>query len=621
MIFSFQLFLALLPYICLLLTIWFVVIKNASAPLFLNVIKGAVFWSLAIWLETNFLSWLGLITGPIIASFWGIYFISACVLLFRARIYWRKPSFRIDNYAVCAIALCTLIVALVYPPNNYDVLTYHMPRVAHWLQNHSMAPWVSSIDRQIGMAPFNAMIALQSYGPGRLDYFVNLGQWMAFVGCIIAAAGLTGLLGGGGRRAQACAIIFAATMPAAIIQASNTESCLIVSFFLCAMAYMYLIWRQDKGNRMLAMILFGGCLGLAILSKGSAYPIALPFVCMVGWRCIVNPRNLLIQGLVAACLVVALNAPHFVRTVEGEGSMVASSERNILMRPTPGTFAVNSLYNFISNNPLLLNFGGLELWKNISSQWGVAQDDKNILPWGGLNGAKDYYVPSDPVAPNPLHSIFVLLAGVALLMRRIRLPWHYGSAVFASFALFCLVLTWHPWVARIHVSLFLLAAPACGLLISMIKNRWLYGGTLFFFYFIAIFPTLFCVERPLLPAAIVEYYRHNVQHFLSSSREAQLFNNYPTQMQGYIRAADIIAAGNPGNVGIRVGSNALEYPLWVLLNNRMTKAPHMYHAIKGESYPGYIFEFIRDGEEKQTPIRVLKNDNGNEEIIFPKKKK
>lgn len=610
-----DLFLALLPYVCLILTIWLAALKAPAGPLFLHCTKGAVVWSLLIWLQCNALSWLSLLTGSVISAFWIVYFLLICAMIWRRRSGWRKPSLLISNYFVFAIAICTLIVALAYPPNNYDVLTYHMPRVAHWLQNQSMAPYITSIDRQIGMAPFNAMIALQSYAPGRLDYFVNLGQWLAFMGCIIAVSGLTAILGGS-KKAQSCAVIFAAAMPAAIIQASNTESCLIVSFFLCAMAHMYLLWRRDNGG-LAHMAWCGACLGLAILSKGSAYPIALPFVCLIAWYCLRQPKRLFLQGMAAAAIVAVLNVPHLTRAVSGEGSMVASSERNILLHPTPGTFTVNASYNFISNNPLLLNHGGLQFWKDISSALGVKQNDKNILPWGGLDGAKDYYVPSDPIAPNPLQSIFVLVAAWVWLRRRITLPWHYGGAMTWSFIFFCLLLTWHPWVARIHTSLFMLAAPACGMTLALITRKWLYRGIIAFFYFIAIFPTFFCVERPLLNTPLVDYYRHGVQHFLTSPREGMLFNNYPAQRQGYTLAADIIAKGSPENVGIRVGSNALEYPIWALLNNRMEKMPRVYHAIKGQYYPGYIFEFIREGEQKQMPIRVLKAAPDGEKQIFP----
>ena len=38
-----------------------------------------------------------------------------------------------------------LFLALLYPPNNYDSMTYHMARVAHWIQNQSIGHYPTSL--------------------------------------------------------------------------------------------------------------------------------------------------------------------------------------------------------------------------------------------------------------------------------------------------------------------------------------------------------------------------------------------------------------------------------------------------------------------------------------------
>lgn len=147
--------------------------------MFPSVARGALAWCLVVWLQTNILSWLDLIDGTIIAVFWLLYFAALCPFLYKFKSSWRLASIKGWSWIFAIILFFTLVVAIAYPPNNYDVLTYHMPMVAHWVQNHTMAPYPTSVDRQIGMAPFNAMITLQSYAPDRLDYFVNLGSgWL-----------------------------------------------------------------------------------------------------------------------------------------------------------------------------------------------------------------------------------------------------------------------------------------------------------------------------------------------------------------------------------------------------------------------------------------------------------
>ena len=46
-------------------------------------------------------------------------------------------------------AVGTMLSALLYPTTNYDSLTYHMPRVFFWFQNHSVAHYPTSEGRQL----------------------------------------------------------------------------------------------------------------------------------------------------------------------------------------------------------------------------------------------------------------------------------------------------------------------------------------------------------------------------------------------------------------------------------------------------------------------------------------
>src|SRR5262245_34735719 len=47
---------------------------------------------------------------------------------------------------IAIILLVTLAVALAAAPNNFDSMTYHLGRVAHWMQNHDVRPYPTNID-------------------------------------------------------------------------------------------------------------------------------------------------------------------------------------------------------------------------------------------------------------------------------------------------------------------------------------------------------------------------------------------------------------------------------------------------------------------------------------------
>lgn len=611
-------FFSLLPYLCLLGTIWLFRLYNQKESFFISLVKSSLLWSSIVWLETNALSWLDLINENFIAIFWGIYSIPIFFLLLRERKAWGLPKLRKGDWIPIFIAFFTLLIALLYPPNNFDVLTYHMPRVEQWLQNGSLAPYFTPSGRQIGMAPFNAYIVLQSFAPARMDYFVNLGQWLSYIGCMIAVRQIAISLCAS-KRAQNASVIFAATLPSAIIQASNTESSLLVSYFLCAMAWLAIRCWREKNITIQQGLLFGLALGFAILSKGSAYPIAFPFVVIVAWLCIITSKKAFLHGVLAACLVVVINVPHVYRTYVGTGSIVGGAEGNILKQPSIQTFVVNALYNFVVNHPKLLSNGGAETLDSFAAKLGVYKEDKSIFPWGTFEHSLREYSFYEGYSPNPVHSLFMIFIIAGIAFRRFKAPPVYTCAVFMSFILFILLLTFHTWVGRIQVSLFLLASPIAGLYIASLRSQRLQNFVLYSLCFVAIFPLFMCMERPLVSKAIFFPEADKRGHFLSSSREKLLFNVWPEIAADYIAATEFISSKKPADVGVMLGVDGFEYPFWRILQDRLGKDRPKIVAIvpPPNNAPRYVFDFERDWQEmpKHGP-RILKYENGEATVIF-----
>lgn len=611
-------YLSLLPYLCLVVSIWNIRLRLPDRPFFLSVLYGAFSWSALVWLQINLLSAFNLINGNIISAFWLIVSLPLIYLLLKRRREWSWPVFRGWDWIPVIIAILTLIIAIAYPPNNYDVMAYHMPRVAQWLQNGTLAPYSTPVERQIGMAPFNAYVALQSYAPYRLDYFVNLGQWLAYAGCMFGILQIVVSLGGS-KTAQSCALIFAATLPNAIIQASNTESCLIVSFFLCAMAFLFISWMKQERIAPGMAILMGMAIGFAILSKGSAYPIAFPFVIFMGWRCLKDYKKALLSGFLAALIVISINAPHLYRNYTVYGSLVGGSEKNILKHPTPQTFLVNSIYNFVVNHPVLFYFGGKETLQNFSSSIGVDKNNREIFPWGALDNIQNRYVLIEGQAPNPAQSLFLLFVLLAIIFRKFRPPLIYTLPVILAFIFFCLFLIWHMWTARIQTSLLLLAAPVAGIYMAWLDSRRLRAWLLAIFCLISFFPLFLCVERPLIPEYLFQPQENKPSHFLFADRDELLFNTIPEMKKEFINSTLYIVSRNPEVIGVKTGADSLEYPLWRIARNRMKEnMPRILSVTdKQENMPRYVLEFVREwGEDYRSSPRALEYKDGKARIVY-----
>ncbi|MBR4760520.1 MAG: hypothetical protein IK078_10300, partial [Lachnospiraceae bacterium] len=60
-----------------------------------------------------------------------------------------NPMEKILLALCCLLCLILLFLALLTPPSNYDSMTYHLARVAHWIDNGSVNYYLTNIDRQL----------------------------------------------------------------------------------------------------------------------------------------------------------------------------------------------------------------------------------------------------------------------------------------------------------------------------------------------------------------------------------------------------------------------------------------------------------------------------------------
>lgn len=572
--------LSALPLASLCLTVLFFYGYARDLPPFSRIIRAGLAWSGFVWLVTNGLSIVDGIHEYTLLPLWGLYFLVVAGLLIRFRI---RPRLKLPRsklhlfiYFLCA---STFVAALVYPPNNWDVMSYHLPRVMRWLANHTLAPFETTIPRQIGMPPFNSMIALQVLA-AHSDRLVNLPQWFAYIGCIYGCVEMAKLLGAS-RRAQAWAAVFMATLPGALMQATTIESTEIVTFWLLGFAYSFLLWRGSPSRTLATQMSL--CLGFAILTKGSAYPIALPFVVAIGVYCLYKWRTLLVQGLVMALVIVTLNMPHLLRVHAAYGSCFGGTKENILYHPSINTFMVNSLYNFLANESTILSLGGRFLARQFAASMGVHEDDKTIFPWGGINTAPKFFSFKESTGQNPINALFLLVLAGAILLRRFRPPALYTTLVVFAFASYSLLLTWHQFTARVQLSLFALAVPLCGLFLDSWRNAKNQRRMVFLLCLYAMAVLCFG-SRPI--TALFNTERAALVH----SRD-ELYIIEPDVREDYLKAVNFLATQRPQSLGVIAVDNNLEYPLWRLLEEKMGYLPSIAHlqSLPDAGGPAYIW--------------------------------
>ena len=165
-----------------------------------------------------------------------------------------------------AVLAATFVGALAAAPNNWDSMTYHMSRVAHWIQNGGVAHYPTTIDRQLFLSPWAEFAILQFQGLTGGDRWANLIQWASMVGCMCCASLIAKQLGGKWSVQLSTAAIVAA-IPMGILQSSTTQNDYVTAFwFVCFVHYtLHLSSSPSSGPRVSAP-LAGASLGLMLLT-------------------------------------------------------------------------------------------------------------------------------------------------------------------------------------------------------------------------------------------------------------------------------------------------------------------------------------------------------------------
>ncbi|NER78921.1 MAG: hypothetical protein F6K42_04950 [Leptolyngbya sp. SIO1D8] len=483
-----------------------------------------------------------------------------------------------------AIVASIGLIALVAPPNNWDSMTYHMGRVVHWVQNRSVIHYPTNIIRQLYPGPWSsfAVAHLQILSGG--DRFANLIQWMSMLGSLIGVSLIAQQLGSG-VRGQIFAAVICATIPMGILQSSSTQNDYVVAFWLVCLAYFVLQTIQSKfANQWI--LAAGASLGLALLTKGTAYLYAFPF-CL--WLVFSGFRRLKLRlwqpMLGFGAITLALNFSHYLRNWKVFGSFLGESGQGL------DTFSFSIFISNILRNIALhlgtpvrsINLITIQAVASLHNLLGIDVSDPRTTSPPGQNFDMHSLINHEDLAGNPLHLLLFLAVTIAFFA--IKSPFKsrqkyfltvYWLSVVAGFLLFCALILWSPWRSRLHLPIFVLAAPFVGGVLSEFLNRRLVNVGITCLLLVSFIWVGFNETRPLiLNSQVVE--TKQVQNIFNQNRVDQYFMSRPDLKEQYLGAKDFIQSQSCTNIGLAFAGRTWEYPLWTLLNNHAKPSLRIEH--------------------------------------------
>ena len=555
---------AILPFLTLIAILFILRQRFKSFDLRLVILLAAACWGVLLVAITEILSLFHLFNRPALIIAWGLATIVTGVW---ALMKWQKIRFLpfhlqklqwFQLVCILGIAALTAVIAVIAAPNNWDSMVYHLSRVAHWIQNGSVDHYPTSVLRQL----YNPVFAeyeiahLQILSGG--DYLAQIPQWLSMLGCVIGISLITKRLGGN-TQAQIFSSFFTATIPMGILQATTTQNDYVTAFWLvCLVA---LILETDHHSERILPVAMGVCLGLAVLTKMSAYMYALPFILYYGVRGLKRYRlRFLPVVLVIGLLALVINIPLFSRNYAlfhspfGPAEEMSRHQNEVysLKGTTANVIRNAGLYagsiepiNNVLDNAVERIFGGMNLDVN----------DPRFTMSGHVFKITTPQFHEDTMGSS-LHLVIALVSLIILIMQRKKIGSNtfisYSILVLLGFLIFCVLLRWQTWHVRLHLPLLVLCGAWVGLL-AQISKKWVIWALSLLMAVMVLPVFYFNPNKPL----VADYNIFNLPR-----REVMIMRK--SLVVPYIESVNYLIEEDCYQTGLYTPNQEWEYPFWSL---------------------------------------------------------
>lgn len=387
-----------------------------------------------------------------------------------------KPKYnqleKLVVYFLVFIVLALFVQGLLYPPNNWDSLSYHMARISYWVSNESIAHFSAHDHRQIHQPPLAEYLIAHFCILSKSDLLANSVQLVFLVLTAITNTLIVRELGLK-RFYQLLAAFFTLTIPEVIIQASSTKNDIIVSFFVLLTLLLVIRYLHRKKDHLQLAFAIGCTAGLALLTKATAYLFIFPILLFWGIYLIrgtITNKTFgpLKMGIFAASLMLLLNATFFQRNYELSGNILGMANLQSTGYSNDsmsfGLLASNITRNLALHvAPFPLSYLSNGATKKFHEVFQLDINNPNTT-YPNTKFKVTNYPNGEGDAPNVLNFLLGVMAFMYLLYRRKEWSankWWMGliALITIQFLLFCLYLRWQPWHTRLHITMFIIACP------------------------------------------------------------------------------------------------------------------------------------------------------------------
>lgn len=559
------------------------------------------------------LSWI------LLATAWGIYLLTA----FRKKsmppslfthawqkVYHTTPYEKILLSMIVALIGATGFIGCFSVPNNWDSLTYHLPRVLMWFQNQSIGIFRADDFRMLYNPPLSEILNANAYVLTNRLQGMNSVQWLAYILLSLEVSTLARVMGAA-RERQWEAALLALTIPTFVMQAATTQNDLLTAAFLVSAAsfFHHAMQKALPKNTLYPSRWFLGiaAASLALTTKATAL-FFLPFILIVPMLQLIKHKQWPI--ILTLLLIIVPSSGWLIRNNQHFGNPLGYHNEhfakaginyyaNEYLSPAQMAGSIAKHITLFTATPIpQINKWQENIVRDFHSHLQVDPDDPR-LRWYGVNYHVPQTGPHEDAPPVIWHSLIVLILLFVHLTYSLgskhNITSHHNLCILfyvVGFAATASYVKWMPWNIR-FMSIWLLFIQTV-----LVATLWplkktsqiIWRGTIGFSFLIAIPFALFAIPRSVIPFTLA--HENNPIPFVGifSPPMEQLLPKNPKHVDHLEQMARVAVEHSSGTIGImRYGTDPAVFPI-------------MYAA--KQQAPRMQFQFITPG-------------NGSTESLIP----
>ena len=474
----------------------------------------------------------------------------------------------------CILLLLVFVQGIIYPPNNWDSLTYHLARIPHWLSQRSLAPYPTHIIRQIYQPPFAeyAILNLDILNHG--DTFSASIQFSFFLFLLITIVQTAKKIGLS-LYYQLLALFLAATLPEVLLQASSTQNDIVECFFV-ATAY-YFTLKSIKENHFSNYLFLGLSAGLALLTKATGYIYLAPVLLYFGVAILIEIARYkkflpLWYSIITVLIILTINTPTVLRNYKVSGNIWGTTTGELRSYSNEYVSPALVFSNVVKNAGLHIGIMGTQkpahaadkvIYKLYSAL------HININQPGSNYGRSIYTSPlngtdHEDSAPNFMQLALIIAACIFMGANFFKHKRNYAVTllfwvIFFEGILFCAYLKWQPWHTRLHIPMFVLGCILTVYAASI--SRFFKMALSIMLPVIFIYATAIVLQNNIRPYIDMANGKPGIVTMLRPRYE-NYFNNQPDHYPEYAAITQNIEKSGFKNIGLILSANDFEYPLF-----------------------------------------------------------